>query len=146
MDATQLMLGDWLYISDVPEQIKGVDEGFVHLEGNACEKLATEDLVKPIPLSKDLMDANFELDEGYYDEYFKEKGILPYKMLFTATYPDGSTMKNYWHLLYNTNINELRIEDDPCIYVRYVHELQHMLRLMGQRGDIKLVYNPNNPT
>ena len=141
--AENLMAGDWIKCGPNNRIVSEINMNTITTD---CRYISNYDKIEPIPLSKDLMDANFELDEGYYDEYFKEKGILPYKMLFTATYPDGSTMKNYWHLLYNTNINELRIEDDPCIYVKYVHELQHMLRLMGQRGDIKLVYNPNNPT
>ncbi len=145
IQAEQLMIGDLVHCvtDNVTHEIESFGEDR-RLEVNGKPWYMVNGYfnvlsdVEPIAITKDIMDANFEFDEDYFDEFFKDQGTLPYKVLFTAIYSDGKTMKNYWRLMYNTTSGLVTIEDNPCIRVKYVHELQHMLRLMGLRGDIKL--------
>ena len=44
----------------------------------------------------------------------------------------------FWNLLWYEDKNILIIEDDPLINIKYVHELQHLFKLIGYDKEIVL--------
>ena len=125
MKATDLMLGDWVYLSEVgkyPMQITLLDEdgcylNFVDNEGDPFEGDFGENGVQPVPLTKEILLAN-----GF------------------TKFVDGYRRTFYNYVVDNNLMLDISDWEDEGLKVavggkfrklKYVHELQHILRFVG---------------
>ena len=128
MEANELMVGDWVvYDGDVeyinPIQIEGMDI--------ATDMLITSDRddvgfkgVQPIPLTKEILWDNLPNtpDNPYWSKVYWEWD------------DEKSNEEENW---YEFSISSKNIKVNMTI--RYVHELQHALRLCGINKEIELL-------
>ena len=142
MNATDLMLGDYVQIEDEEGKLFIdciCDLGYVpqwNELGIKTIKVGNEWLreseVGPIPLTKEIIERNFTLNEEYQKQFGDDHHFY-YNII-----PKYS--RSIWNLVWikRNNENYLLIEDDPLIHMKYVHELQHALKLCGINKDIVL--------
>ena len=121
MKATDLMIGDWVLVKDAPSAEFRPCRVTIGLLRNLLISNETKRSVKPIPLTKEILEKNgfYKSEVGKRDEignYFLEKYDAPI-LFFSIHYDDGRDIGN-------------RIE--------YVHELQHALKLCGIEKEIVL--------
>ncbi len=137
MKANELMLGDWVYglypngsIYNRPFRISAVDT----YPSNKSPRIVTaggygfqEERLAPIPLTPEILEKN-----GWKHKYY---GIYRQTIGETITidiFPEGCSVEDergsqcYYRLRYHL----------PAL--KYVHELQHALRLCGIEKEIKL--------
>jgi hypothetical protein len=117
MRADELMIGDWvlngcgnlMQVTAISEDgIDGVCEG-----GEWCDLY---DVIKPIPIDLDILEKNGWKGGARRNIRFKSPYILAKK-------------NDVWTM----NYNEARIAE-----IRYVHELQNIMRMTGYQGGFKL--------
>ena len=124
MEAKELMQFDWVCLEDdsTPRQVDFIRTGEVGLYWN---KIVTPPYIKPIPLTQEILEKNeFTLKE-------EEKGmygvtIAPYYTRDDVPFEvfcDGEPFAIWFK--------------DP-VNIKYVHELQHALRLCGIEKEIIL--------
>lgn len=83
--------------------------------------------IEPIRITKVFMDKNFEFNKDYYIKYFADTDIhLPYIL--------NLSNNNTWNMILMDD--SLTIEDDPIIHIKYVHQLQNILKLCDVTKDI----------
>lgn len=83
--------------------------------------------IEPIRVTKIFMDKNFEFNKDDYIKYFADViDIHPYILNLS----DNTT----WNILFKDD--SLIIEDDPIIHIKYVHQLQNILKLCNVTKDI----------
>ena len=118
--STELMIGDWVWNThnQQVEQVQEIGSGLVKLDHN---DLYEYDEIDTIPLTPEILEANgwmyVDEDRMFYGK--KLEGELPW-----ITYAShGGKM-----------VFRLR---DFC-HLKYVHELQHALRLCGIEKEIKI--------
>lgn len=123
MKANELMIGDWVLLTDGPARVISIAQGGIYFEDRFGEGICSFDKINPIPLTAEILEEN-----GW--EWNK------YELLFIADEHDMPTLRwgydeeceNLWwfkHL-------------GPIARVKYVHELQHALRLCGIEKEIEL--------
>lgn len=86
--------------------------------------------LEPIPLTPEILDKNFKEKEKDTIGYYQRNKLVPYMVdVRGVDIPNEFITK--WNLIWDEVGKYLTIEDDPLIKIRYVHELQHALRLCG---------------
>lgn len=110
MKASELMLGDYV-LNEPAEGVQFYDRVILISDTPAFEKM------KPVPLTYELLAKNFQT----YDEN-ERLGWLP-------NYDED----NSFHLEWIDDNNKIIME-----HVCYVHEVQHLLKLVGCDKEIKL--------
>lgn len=120
MNAEELMRLDWVCLENdpTPRQVDWIRSGEVGLFWN---KIVTPPYIKPIPLTPEILEKNgFEYINDEYGCWLLGKIELrerePYNGLFEV----------------EINIGE------ETIYIHYLHELQHVLKLCGSQKEIVL--------
>ena len=139
MKANELMVDDWVQTKEVhtPDYYQpsykrrvaqindfGVELFFLDRYGNKCYGSKKFDHIEPIPLTAEILENNgWEYEdcgsESYEDEYY--------------TISDDFDI----HIGYN-GFYEIRTIDGRNIEIKYVHELQHVLKLCGIDKEIEL--------
>ena len=124
MKANELMIGDWIadkrgdkarVVNIITDEIEGCYYG---IDTDANYTVQFED-ARPIPLTGDILNKNFP-DVRY--------GIAWY-------WDDNkSTYNETWYEVRTLDIEGMEL----CVNIRYVHELQHVLRLCGIEKEIVL--------
>ena len=122
MEAKDLMIGDWVNIAveeyNNPTRIREIGPFWVKVIKDEMEY--GNILVTPIPLTTEILEKN-----GFvYDSEDK---------LFEDIYPRISMLYAQYRLVENGGINYGEMSE-----IKYVHELQHVLRLCGIDKDIEL--------
>ena len=125
MKANELMLNDWVYLSETgryPMQITLLDEdgcylNFVDNEGDPFEGDFGENGVQPVPLTKEMLFANG------FNKYVDCRSKMYYAYVVD-------------HKLVCEIIERKEGDIEAAIggshrQLKYVHELQHLLRLAG---------------
>ncbi len=137
MRTEDLQRKDWLYykgrFNAFPFQVEQITRKKIgyHAEPNENKMYYLHPSeVYPIPLTKEWMARNFPLNEEY-QLVFGSEGTFFYQI-------DANGKK--WNLVWIIRKDEeyLFIEDDPLIKMRYIHELQHVLKLCGINKEITL--------
>lgn len=130
MEAKDLMIGDWVRISDddtdeyFDAQIKGVDfldNVYAPIPGEEKPCPFSIDCVEPIPLTPEILEKNgFE----YNDEDAEYAG---------CTWSDGNLMlrPEYDYRIVVTNDFDDESTNRTPFVLRYVHQLQHVYKLLG---------------
>lgn len=128
MEAKELMIGDWVlydpnvFIEDEYEPYKELYP--TKIENGEEIDLAIEHCYSPIPLTKEILEKNgFNFINCVYPAfYLKGEGIELREREYTS---EG---------LYELEL----IVCNKIVYLHYVHELQHILRLCGINKEIEL--------
>jgi len=119
MKCTDIQINDWVYLSEkskYPMRVTSIDENncYLDFEGNEADPfdgIYGEDGIAPIPLTREIMEINgfsFGRRRGWMDSFYNEET----DMLIEADY-------------------DIRICDISDVKIKYVHELQHLLRFCG---------------
>lgn len=134
MEAKDLMLGDWVRYRigkdkvSMPMQVCLISESEVYptFEGNEADPLImTEDELMPIPLSPNILEKNGFIQDMLNGHIFVFDS-KPGEVIYYECGPKyGLTIDNQF-----ATIQDLKI--------KYVHELQHALRLCGIDKEIIL--------
>lgn len=114
MERNSLMIGDWVYNThnSQPEQVCEIGSGLVMLNYN---DLYEYDEIEPIPLTDEILRNNgFEYFHKNYASISREHPF----MLRLDKWPDENGFGGVWTIC-------------DIIDIRYVHQLQHALRLCG---------------
>ena len=148
MNATDLMLGDYVQVKDeegnlITDYI--CDIGYVpqwnELGVRTCKcgnEWLRESKIMPIPLSKEVILKNFEVNEHIMQLKKEELGIDNPEWLYLTYKNEYSEWVLSWELsLYNEGFS-LFIYDCPLPEIHYVHELQHFLKLCRTNKEIIL--------
>ena len=104
----ELMIGDWVYNTQNQqnEQVQQISDGYIMLDYN---DLYDSDQIRPIHLTKEIMEKNFpEYEPGYTIGWWPN---------------DDSTFHVEWQ-------EDLEGNQVILMHVMYVHELQHLLRIV----------------
>lgn len=130
------MLGDWLMLVDDDinyrehTQVLGITTfgnlivNVVYEDGTIDEQECNEDCFEPIPLTKEILEKNFEKKTlyGIFDDYFDFE---------IREYNDSMYIINYHSC-------EMPIPDTQISDICFVHELQHALKFCGIEKEIEL--------
>lgn len=130
MKATDLMIGDWVYLSEAahfPMQVTEIDEDncLLNFDGNESDPfdgIYGKHGIGEIRLTPEILCSNgFQMSRGDARIYVAD--------LKCNLAPNGE------RFIYDSNRNQLRIiSEGRSIYSAvclYVHELQHILRILG---------------
>ncbi len=123
MEAKELMVGDWVSVSDTQMQVACITKvGFRHENGGVY--FHSYEKVKPIPLTAEILEKN-----GFrkYNEY---EYRLEYPEMIVSISEEPTTFYLYIESMAYTLTIEMCID--------YVHELQHALRLCGIEREIEI--------
>ena len=131
MKAIDLMLGDWVMFRDTPYTIATIAaQDMVIIEAEAEElKFCKAESLKPIPVTYEILSAN-DWDSQWHDDgevYFFNGNYIGDAVDFDVRRADKS------------NKGDLSLFDGDIlipmwnaeIKVRYVHEIQHLLRIVS---------------
>lgn len=145
MEAKDLMIGDWFnFLIDIeggdteydpkneiyqPMQVDNIEFGDATSEEGVPNDARQ---LQPIPLTAEILGKNFkstELPDNPYGAYFF--GDDDYIRIYIREHTDG---------LWKVDVDEIEIGGIRSwrMYVRYVHELQHALRLCKINKEIEL--------
>lgn len=123
MEAKELMIDDWVYNTHNrhPEQVCEIRERMVML---AYNDMYDYDEIEPIPLTEEILKANG------YEEHVGEKGM------------SGVTIAPHFKRDDSPEIfcdgNPFAVWFDEPVDIKYVHQLQHVLRLCGVEKEMEL--------
>lgn len=125
MEAKELMIGDWVYNTHnrQNEQVAEIGSGLVML---AYNDLYEYDEIEPIPITKEILEKNGfkEDDDGVYGDS---------NSYFIPTYQSGFDIGTW-----ETHIEPTEGIGDFSGNLKYVHQLQHALKLCGIKKEIVL--------
>ena len=130
MKATEVMLGDWVMLADPIHNGENVQVKEIHANDYITVDGGIVPMFEPIPLTAEILEKNFNSIENlpyrcryYYNTDYTEVDI--------TEYTDG-----IWQVV----VDEVEMSCLPTwkMYVSYVHELQHALRLVGILKEIEL--------
>ena len=137
MKANELMIGDWVRLTDPIAEGMQVQVLAIGRFGGITFYDGITDHIEPIPLTTEILEKN-GFHKGAYlaaQCYIKEANHIVYSMLLE----NGDQVVT---LVYCNGKNELEVitigRGVNFDNVRYVHELQHALHLCGIEKDIKL--------
>ena len=128
MKIDELMIGNWVLVNGTPMQIQAIndidgeimagDELYCLVE----DRVHSEDKIEPIPLTAEILEKN-----GWYVPQAKIWWECYNVSFWLAQFVDG-------------RFKIMTDEDSDCVFaaIRYVHELQHILRLCGINKEIVL--------
>lgn len=119
LNSKSLMIGDWVLYDGKPNIITEVSE-IIYGEATVCfvgnNYMANMDEIEPIPLTETML-----------IKHFPDTGIFTWR---PVDYPDKAFVIDY---------TEEGIDGvDIHISVKFVHELQHLLHLLGIGKEIEL--------
>ena len=143
MKAKDLMIGDWVNYHDdgkiVPKQVSEITN-FKQLQLTDKDNwiIVGERYCDPIPLTAEILEKNgFKTEHGFYCDVFSlEESERGSRIVFFPK--DGNYTKggyNYIHAEIGTEYGCTSIDELP---IKYVHELQHALRLCSIEKEIIL--------
>jgi hypothetical protein len=144
MKTQELMIGDWVLWNTHPMKVMMIGSRMVKLynEDNSIE----DDEINPIPLTAEILEKNgFQRceNEWYYFKYDENGKVSLYQGCYSKYNKNGKI------LLYQVSwdVDDLYLEiasytsltgEFNRMGVRFVHELQHALRLCGIEKEIEL--------
>ncbi len=129
MNATDLMVGDWVYNTHnrQNEHVQEIGSGLVMLDYN---DLYEYDEIEPIPLTPEILEKNgFEVTRNISSSRNKDVWSLhvsKYKIFHITEHHNKKIFPYFW------------IEIGSNSDIKYVHQLQHALRLCGIEKEIVL--------
>ena len=136
MKANELMIGDWVLYNGQPKVVQMIDGyGTTELENEIlCNGMYHNPIeVSPIPLTAEILEKNgFVKMDGDHYRYF---------LAYDNNYYVGFESVNYYTDACFCNVTKECSDgtqaQSKCVY-KYVHELQHAMRLCGIEKEIEL--------
>lgn len=141
MKLTDLAILDWVLINNTPHKIQVIDsidaeiladDELYYVGEDRCH---SEDKIEGIPLTKEILQEN---DWGYVCEtYFHKYCIKSFpEIRITAFIKNVGKLHleirdNYLHIWFNYFLNYERMDADVIVPIKYIHDMQHALRLCG---------------
>lgn len=147
MKTSEIMLGDYFNVhpSNLPIKVAAIHRGKVGY--HACtDKLAwiMVDLIRPIPITPEVLARmGFTIEEvpKYYDTYTEDEYTATIKCVDIRKCEVEIEYKTYWKKLRAFNYdphNRLGFTSIET-QVEYVHELQHILKVMKVDKELELL-------
>lgn len=127
MDATELMIGDWVrHANGTPMQVTRIDytQGGGHFACGTPHCWEYNNKFEPIPLTEEILKANG------FEEHVGEKGAYG---VTTAPYFKRDDSPEVF-----CDGHPFAVWFDEPVDIKYVHQLQHVLRLYGAKKEIKV--------
>lgn len=133
MKCRNLMVGDWIQIKDYvgTRQVAAVTENaaICHSNGSTGVLLVEDYEIDPIPISKEILVKNgFEWEESYYGDEFDFASLWLKEEKTYIEWKKVSGIIAIWFDYINPNDG---VYADIVFHVKYVHEMQQVLRLAG---------------
>ena len=114
----EIMVGDWLYITDHPMRKEAKQVKPEHF-------LRSLVVFEPIPLTAEILEKNgFELDDSNDKEYFNEYFGVDNRVMLRDN-PEYMNTNNTW----DVHIDTTDYRTIGNLELSYVHEFQHFLKL-----------------
>jgi len=135
MNVEELMLGDWVYGYDgewkpvCVKQIMGFHPSIVAVHTYGYQP----DQIKPIPITPEILEANGWVHYHPYNkkaEYWQLRGWVDVNIKVNRGH--------FFFSIYGKPFKETFFRPHFTAHLRYVHELQHALRLCGLDKEIVL--------
>lgn len=138
MKANELMIGDW-----IDNNLEGVSH-YIQIcsisdDGKICYKrdglyrdLWLNDNIKPIPITKEILKKNFKrYHESVYSEDFLISDNCLYGTIITIDAEDN---------IVDIPVRNIAgdLEYFPITEIKYVHQLQHFIKLIGNEKEITI--------
>lgn len=122
MNATDLMIRDWIYVDKTPIKINQVCEECIICDfGDGDEEV---DCFEPITLTPEIFEKNgFIYEKGY--------SSIVYRL-------DENFLIHYENSKYKVKWTDEDCDEELSIYIKYVHELQHLIKLCKINKEIIL--------
>ena len=127
MKCKEFMVGDWILINNIPHKIQAIDS--IDAEIRADDELYyigedryhSEDKIESVPITPEILEKNSIRKRR--DEYavFGWEGMK----LWYVTLEDFKPQYDFWFI--TSSDRDLNISGQ----IRYVHQLQHALRICG---------------
>jgi hypothetical protein len=124
MKANELMIGDWVKQkhSGLLLMVCAVNPPYINAESEDGQFL--EDTIEPIPLTEEILKANG------YEEHVGEKGA--YGVTIAPHFKRDDSPEVF------CDGHPFAVLFDEPVDIKYVHQLQHVLRLYGAEKEIKI--------
>lgn len=131
MKANELMIGDWVMLTDPINNGEKVQVKEIHGDGYITVDGAITKMFEPIPLTAEILENNFLTQRGEWTE--------PVLYFFSNDYIEIS-IKEYTDGIWEVIVDEVEMSGLPSwrMYVSDVHQLQHALRLCNIDKEIEL--------
>lgn len=136
MKATELMVGDWVFTRGQIEQVTSIYDGYICTEHYEDSH---DYYFEPIPLTPEILEKNGfakeNEDELKITYYFLERPYTTQITLYKEPIGDVSILFKAWGRVPSSagGVNDIHL----CS-VKYVHEMQHAMRLCGIEKEIVL--------
>lgn len=134
MTTNELMLGDWVQYKDMYWTVTAILNGIVVVDGTENEWYAGSSELTPIPLTTEILRKNGLFHDPYLNDVEDCDGDIFLPRHFEEDEESNLELikdngKIYWSIAGG---------EYYIIELRYVHQLQHALRLCGINKDIEL--------
>lgn len=116
MKATELMIGDWVLYNTTPKRIGGIDGKIIRFF--RWDVWENPSAIEPIPLTAEILEKNLSTTSQIqycWDDFLS-----------------NSFGEDFYEMRYHGDVTEL------VISIRYVHELQHVLKLCKIEKEVVL--------
>ena len=125
MEAKDLMIDDWAACEGKNGKVKELREHKLSLKTENSVMIIYYNNVEPIPITSEILEKNGFVTDRYGEiELNDELGTSETNIVLEPTYSE----EYYWW----------RINNNLIVKIKYVHELQHILKLVGIEKEIKL--------
>lgn len=121
------MIGDWVLYNTTPKRIGGIDGKIIRFF--RWDVWENPSAIEPIPLTAEILNKNFP--KSCENDYWVD-GDFPIIGYSIPCHTDG-----YCPYVEVSIYDPARVMEFE-LYLNYVHELQHALRLCGIKKDIEL--------
>lgn len=127
MKVTNLMVGDWMLINNIPHKIQAIDSIDDEIQADdelyyiGEDRYHSEDKIEGVPITPEILEKNSIKKRR--DEYavFGWEGMKQWYV----TLEDFKPQYDFWFI--TSSDRDLNISGQ----IRYVHQLQHALRICG---------------
>ena len=144
MKANELMIGDWMYVNGLTQQVfdlaynqneKELTIGVLDPQGDVYQCFYGFDHVEPIPLTAEILKKNgFKNDVSVFEQNMRDVrrnfSRLVVVIEQTEEFAKAKPQSPNYIIKVGSDMLELALD--------YVHELQHALRLCGIEKEIEL--------
>ena len=125
MEAKDLMIDDWVACEGKNGKVKELREHKLSLKTENSVMIVYYNNVEPIPITSEILEKNGFVTNRYGEiELNDELGTSETNIVLEPTYSE----EYYWW----------RINNNLIVKIKYVHELQHILKLVGIKKEVKL--------
>ena len=119
------MIDDWTACEGKNGKVKELREHKLSLKTENSVMIVYYNNVEPIPITSEILEKNGFVTDRYGEiELNDELGTSETNIVLEPTYSE----EYYWW----------RINNNLIVKIKYVHELQHILKLVGIEKEIKL--------